>query len=273
MTRDRAMSCWADWCQSLWGQGEPSWIQRDGQDHYYRNTVVIPALIESTIRSQCAPEALVDLGSGDGYTTGLFLTQIERLVKPVGTVVLVDRSRVQLDLALKALPRAKAIESDLTADCWIPLALHAPSPRIFLSIFVLQEIPVLEPFLRNLIRVMSPDDLYLAVIVAPMYSESLRKRGSLEVVDLEGAEFGDWDWAGRYPISTPSGDIFLPHFQRHLSAYQSAFERSSLRIVHCHSLKVPPTRESYEIFSPTAYGRAIVGKRSSMLFVLKRQER
>ena len=56
---------WKSWSEYLWKKAEDSWISRDGQDHFYRNKVIIPAL-EKELEKASGIKSIIDLGCGDG---------------------------------------------------------------------------------------------------------------------------------------------------------------------------------------------------------------
>src|SRR5918912_3186313 len=139
-------SNWNKWCKHLWRESEGMWIKRDGQDHFYREQVVLPALVKQIRKERQDFRTLVDLGSGDGHVTNLFLEELRRQERNVESVLLVDQSGAQLQIA-KALPslkEAQTLQRDLIDDDWVTAASETTAPRIFLSVFVFQEIPILE---------------------------------------------------------------------------------------------------------------------------------
>jgi hypothetical protein len=259
-------SNWNKWSERLWQQSEGLWIKRNGQDHFYREQVVLPALLQAINKSNQTFKTLVDLGSGDGHVTNALLEGLHRQGKEISTVILVDRSQVQLEIALSLpfLKEAQAVESDLIADDWPGEVSQSTPPRIFLSVFVFQEIPSLDVFIERVSKAIGPTDIGLAVFVAPAYSDLLRQRGAIQVVE-EGTSATEWEWAAMYPISIESKVIFLPHFQRSMEMYRGILEQHNLRMSPPVYLSVPDTPTSREIFGHTIYGQGIIGAKSSVL--------
>lgn len=260
---------WNKWCKHLWRESEGMWIKRDGQDHFYREQVVLPALLKETRKEHLDFRTLVDLGSGDGHVTNLFLEGLRSQRGNVESVLLVDQSDIQLQIA-KALPslkEAQTIQKDLIDDDWVTAVLETPAPRIFLSVFVFQEVPVIETLIERISRALGSDDICLAVFVAPSYSDSLRKGEAIRVVE-QGSHSTDWEWAGLYPISIESAVIFLPHFQRSLQVYQEVTATHGLKMSEPNYLSVPDTPKAREVFGRTIYGQGIIGVRSSVLISL-----
>jgi hypothetical protein len=245
------------------------WIKRDGQDHFYREQVVLPALLKEIHKERQDFRTLVDFGSGDGHVTNLFLEGLRDQERNMESVLLLDQSSVQLQIA-KALPSlkdAQTLQKDLIDDDWVTAVLDTPAPRIFLSVFVFQEIPVLETLIERISRAAASTDICLAVFVAPSYSDALRKHEAIRVIE-QGGSSTDWEWAGMYPISVDSAVIFLPHFQRSLQVYQEIAAKHGLIMAEPKYLSVPDTPKAREVFGRTIYGQGIVGAESSVLISL-----
>ncbi|HKO60493.1 MAG TPA: hypothetical protein VJV03_04980 [Pyrinomonadaceae bacterium] len=189
----------------------------------------------------------------------------------IESVLLLDQSHVQLQIA-KALPslkEAQTLHTDLVDDDWVTEVLKTPEPRVFLSVFVFQEIPVLETLIERISRAAGSTDVCLSVFVAPSYSDALRKGQAIRVIEQGGAST-DWEWAGMYPISVDSAVIFLPHFQRSLQVYKEIATKYGLRMSDPNYLSVPITPEAREVFGRTIYGQGIVGVKSSVLISLRK---
>lgn len=265
-------SNWNKWSEQLWQRSEGLWIKRNGQDHFYREQVVLPALLNAINKSNQSFKTLVDLGSGDGHVTNVLLESLHTQGRKISSVILVDRSQIQLEIALLLpfLKEAQAVESDLIADDWASDVSQSISPRIFLSVFVFQEIPSVEILIERISKTMAPTDIGLAVFVAPTYSDLLRQRGAIQVVE-EGTHATEWEWAGMYPISIESTMIFLPHFQRSMDMYQSILAQHNLHMSQPVYLSVPDTPTSREIFGHTIYGQGIIGAKSSVLISFRKE--
>jgi SAM-dependent methyltransferase len=235
--------------------------------------VVIPAIRREAQLSRSGFRTLVDLGSGDGFVTAELLRDVPR--EYVQRIVLVDRSTAQLRIARARaqLRRAEILAGDILSRAWVRKVAATPSPRLLLSVFVLQELPSLRDFFLGLASCMSADDSALCVIVAPTYSASLARRGATELVSRGELGRVDWVWAGRYPISLASSrTIYLPHFQRPLRTYREAASKAGLSVKGARCLAVPPSERARRVFTDTAYGNEIVGRTSSLLLTIRRRQ-
>lgn len=263
---------WNKWSEGLWHKSEGLWIKRNGQDHFYREQVVLPALLKEIAETRQCFKTLVDLGSGDGHVTNVFLAELQKQEQKVDFVVLVDRSHLQLQIALSLpfLKEAEVVEKDLIADDWATPVSQSLSPRIFLSVFVFQEIPSLGSLIERISKAMTTTDIGLAVFVAPAYSDSLRNRGAIQVVE-QGTSATEWEWAGMYPISIESNVIFLPHFQRSMDTYRGILAQYDLLMSEPTYLSVPDTPKTREVFGHTIYGQGIIGAKSSVLVSFRKK--
>jgi len=260
-----------DWTERMWADAEPKWVARDGQDSFYRDYVVVPGLMRA-IRRFVARDVveLLDLGCGDGYCTENLVASMRTAGFAPSRVLLLDRSTVQLQLAVRRrnLNGAKVIHTDLSDSGWFSLVPKRVSQRLLISVFVVQELPVLQPLLLGLRALMSNADVALLVTTAPEYSALLlRRRAILEPV--KNPTDTDWHWRGLYPIDGAAGRLYLPHFQRTVMDYKRVISALGLRCIAADYLSVPDNRKATSVFSETIYGRHIVGIRSSVLLAIQ----
>lgn len=274
--RDRVsaeVTYWNRWSEVLWHRNEGLWIRRNGQDHFYREQVVIPTLVEEIKGANQQFRTLIDLGSGDGYTTNRLLEELEKVGIRIGSVFLVDRSTVQLEIAsaLPLLRNARFIDKDLIEDNWADAVMTSESPRVFLSVFVLQEVPRVDIFFSIMSRVIDPTDVCLAILVDPEYSDRLYRDSTIRVAEENGDQDTEWEWAGEYPITIDEDNkIYLPHFQRRINIYQQIAARNGLSMTVSRSLIVQDTPQAREIFGHTVYGQGIIGVSSSILLTIRK---
>ena len=91
----------------MWEKAESAWISRDGQDNYYRNRVVLPALLEKLADLSIESLNIIDIGSGDGYCINQLVHVLKRRDKGIIKITLVDRSESQLHVAITRGPSEK----------------------------------------------------------------------------------------------------------------------------------------------------------------------
>ncbi|MDD3789501.1 MAG: hypothetical protein PHO94_12515 [Petrimonas sp.] len=260
-----------NWTELVWANAEKLWIARIGQDYYYRDNVTNPGLRYSITKYlRYGQVELVDLGSGDAYcTVGLLSEPLIREVD-IPFITLIDRSRMQLDIACSRpkLERAVPVISNFLENDWHLNILSRQIPRIFISTFLVQELPVLSPFLRGLRCLMSEKDIAFILTVAPDFSDLLQQRGL--ILNTSNASCGDdWKWSGLYPIESTTGRFFLPHFQRSESTYEKLFKIYDFHCLQTDYLTVPTNRQSISIFKNTIYGKSILETPSSVIFTLR----
>lgn len=132
---------WKKWSVHLWEQAENEWISRNGQDHFYRIKVVLPAL-EKEIRTATSLQSIIDLGCGDGFMLGHLLKRKAISIKKIRNIVLIDRSDRFLKRAKSRIqgPSVLTVKADLDDQSWIPRVKETKPRRLFLSKFFVQEI-------------------------------------------------------------------------------------------------------------------------------------
>jgi ubiquinone/menaquinone biosynthesis C-methylase UbiE len=260
------------WTKQVWKGAEAKWIARDGQDSYYRNKVAIPGLINNIIQLyEPGPIDLIDVGCGDGYLTDSLVVNIaSRGLQPIN-IFLLDQSRKQLSIAVKRSHLNKAIKIDcnLLDSDWSTRIPISNRRRLIMSVFVVQELPSLQPFLTGLSRIMKSKDVSIFLTVAPSYSASLARRSIIRSI-VKGDQYDDWQWRGLYPIDSDAGIFYLPHFQRTTAYYKWQFSRHGIQCVHIDYRALPVDEGAISLFSKTIYGKGIVGTKSSLILVFKK---
>ena len=79
------------------------------------------------------------------------------------------------------LKNAHFCQRDLMDSNWSRVVLPTKGEqRLVLSLFVLQELPALEPVITGLAHILASDDIALILIVAPSYSAKLSKTRNLK---------------------------------------------------------------------------------------------
>jgi SAM-dependent methyltransferase len=258
---------WVNWSEQLWHNAEHGWMTRNGQDHFYRETVVLPALLRAVTAPSLPkrPVSIVDLGCGDGHTASLIISELERRQIHL-SVTLADRS-LRLLRAARQYPELTSLDMvrvDFMNRTWWRKFTKLQHPTVFLAVFLLQELFELTSFFEGIRKLMLEHDRLLVVVPAPRYSESLRRQSRARVVEM-GAITNDWRWAGEYPISIPGGFLALPHFQRTLEDYSRAATMHNIKLIRHDDLCVPDTQAARSVFAETIYGYDIIGRPSAKL--------
>jgi trans-aconitate methyltransferase len=269
---EQSLSVWTSWCNRLWEKAETAWIDRVGQDHFYRERVVVPSLITSITSLKPPARTLIDIGCGDAYVTEKLFETPRLQRSAIHDILLVDRSRSELAAAKKrkCLSGARFHEADLLEGDSLGSVATMPSPKVILAIFVLQELPCLESLLHDLYQTMHADDLCLAVFPAPSYATRLFRTGLMRRVSLAVPQKRDWSWAGEYPISVNSHIIYLPYFHRTVKMLRQLLARAGFGIVDCRFLTVLDSPEATMVFRESVYGEGIVGVHSSVLMEIRK---
>lgn len=261
---------WSAWAESKWRSAESGWVERGGQDHFYRQSVVLPSLLGEILSGSSVPASILEVGCGDGCTVSLLVAGLmERGIGP--SLAFLDRSEGLLESARRdpSIGSARFVQSDLGDSGWHREVGDLQRPALILAIFVLQEMPQLGTVFRGLSKLMTPGDRFIAVVPAPRFAEQLREAGRLRLAQ-EGRRNDDWEWVGEYPIPTEKGTLALPHFQRSIGGFERAAIADGLALVGHRYLQVPGTSEARAIFRGTDYGEEIVGANSSLLLIFSR---
>ncbi len=274
------------WVRSLWNEASPRWAGRTGQDMNYRSRVTHPFLVDS-IRSHTPRGNLniLDLGCGDGVL--LEDNRFLDVIGPGGNYLGVDISEPLLEKVRSQLPRGSVsfLTMNLT-DPNLPQAVRAVRPDwdLIFSVFVVQEIPAVETFFRNLGALLAPRTRALLITVHPDFAEWLRREGHLRLYEDVMAESSKrnafWRWAGAYPIvDEPFQPFYLPHFQRTIDDYRRIIESSGLYVEEM--IELPAERditalvsESISPFRPfptNVYWPRIAEKPSSLALSIRKR--
>jgi hypothetical protein len=262
---------WRHFAKCLWEREEQKWISRNGQDHFYRIKVVLPS-IEDEIQKTKKVRTLIDLGCGDAFVLGQLLRIRKAGIKKLEEIVLIDRLKKLLEIAKSKLNFSPVItiKADLESETWIPVVSRTKGKRLFLSVFVLQELPDLKRFLSSLSKVFCSGDTGIFVTVAPVFASCLVASRKMKRIIKNGSEGTDFKWAAEYPISNNSRTIYLPYFHRTINDYRKELKQQAFRVVNVRYLSVPETKICRKIFEDTAYGNHIIGHPSSLMLVVKK---
>ncbi len=259
------------WAKQVWKDAEAKWIARNGQDSYYRDKVAIPGLLNNIIQLyEPGPIDLIDIGCGDGHFTDALVVNIANHGFQPSRIFLLDQSKKQLSIAIKRphLNKAIKIECNLLDSDWSTRISLSNRRCLFISVFVIQELPSLQPFFIGLSRIMKSEDMAIFLTVAPSYSASLARRSSILSI-VKGGQYDDWQWRGLYPIDSDAGIFYLPHFQRTTAYYKSHFSKHGIQCVRIDYRALAADEDAISLFSKTIYGKGIVGTRSSVILILK----
>lgn len=262
---------WKAWSKDLWKEAENSWISRDGQDHFYRNKVIIPAL-EKELRKVTKLRSIVDLGCGDAYVLDRLLKKRILRADKTSEIVLIDRSKRLIKIAKSRLhvPSLRSVNADLDDETWVSMVRNTKPNRLFLSIFLIQEMPRLNRLISNLGKVLGQGDLGLFITVAPFFANLLMSSGKMHR-ELKSSANGHFKWAAAYPIANNSRPLYLPYFHRTKKEYERILNKYGMKLENHLYLSVPDSKYSRQIFENTLYGSAIFNKPSSMLLLVKRK--
>ncbi len=271
------LSWWRRWCELLWDRAEAGWIDRQGQDHLYRRRVVVPAL--QVAAAHMTFDSIIDIGSGDGSMTSAFV----RTLPPAKRrhVVCLDHSSKQLWIArrnLSDLTQVSCVHGDVCSDIFWSQAKggvnRASQSRLWISVFMLQELPSLKILLKNMAQCMAPGEQFLAITTSPsfvdfMICDAWRRYG------VRREAFGCWPqdftYAMEYPVPVADGTcITLPHFQRWPKHFRRQADAAGLVMKGWRDLTVPWTLETERVFGSTIYGRDILERASSVLMTFER---
>ena len=185
MTEDDYIKKAELWAASLWRETLTRWSGRSGQDKNYRQNVINPAVL-SLLHERFPDQGIriLELGCGDGV-----------LLNDPKWRELIDNGGAYLgiDISAELIGKARHNHIGENIDFLIGnLADPALADSIVsrneswdcvLSIFMLQEIPNLEPVLGNLGRIMSGGCPAVLIAVHPDFADWLMKEERMRKVD------------------------------------------------------------------------------------------
>ncbi len=218
-------------------------MDTSGTDRYYRENVVIPSLVREALTEWF--ESFVDIGSGDGYGTELFLAACEQKGRVFPSVT----------------PIALSAEHDWSADI-----RSTAGPRFLTLNYVLQELPNLNAFFQTLANSMEPGDVCTAIVVHPDYADALNKLGKLTHAQKAGPG-DDWNYTAKYPIAVEHKIIYTPFFSRSFNTYIQSAAAHGLSMYTPISLRLPNNKTSRDLYRGSVYGEEILYVSSSALLI------
>jgi SAM-dependent methyltransferase len=273
------------WASSLWEIANTRWPERVGQDKNYRKYVVHPYLEKLMRRWFHCGIRIMDLGCGDCAL--LEDSRFADRIRMGGSYLGID---ISSELIEKAGARHQGKEISFLRG---NLADHSLAEQIgkvgrdwnaVISVFVIQEVPDLNTFLRNLSGLVSPGSLIIIVSVHPSFGEWLLDEGRMWTednlrIDFESKEL--WRWAGYYPIvDEPHEPFYLPYFHRTIEDYTEAFARAGLKISEIRGipdpkLDIPALKESrispFFQFEKNLYWPKIVDEPSALIITAEKE--
>lgn len=268
---------WLDWCMQLWNDAERAWLNRNGQDHFYREFVTIPALVKE-VQNLKSVKTIVDLGCGDGYPLQLFLEHTKGMFNHKRNVVIVDRSKTLLEYAKSSLAekgiKTTAIEQELDSPELYTQISAFPGPKLMLSLFVLNEMVCISNLFLKLADQLEPLDRIIAIVVHPDFAKELLSDNTYKLRANSASEnlfsCKEFQWASSYPISTNDESFYLPYFHRTINDYELQLCSAGLKLVHSLELCVPETKEAHEYYDNSDYGSSIINTPSSLLLFIEK---
>ena len=150
------------------------------------------------------------------------------------------------------------------------------------SIFVLQELPVLDNFLHEIRQALSPTGKAFFLLVHPDFGIAMLKKSALVInQNLSYLPNAEWEFAAAYPIvEEKSQTFFLPYFHRSKSNYLAKLEKHFriLRIVDLKPLQRNVAFCQKKNISPfyshpgNIYWPEIIEQPSSLLITVRKKE-
>ncbi len=260
------LKLWKEWSRRIWKEADSEWVKREGQDLIYHNEVVVPHILEA-IKDNNSFCNVVDLGAGDGYPLQKL---IEKNRFNLHNCLLIDESEYKLNYARRRLKKYDTcvLVADLQSFSWVQKVKSLSSPKLIISIFVIQELPYLQHFADNLKQAINDNDVTLLVTVAPIFGYNLLKGKGLIIRKWKNTKMKDWKWVAKYPVPTDHKVIYLPYFHRTLTDYRKIFSKSGLKIEKSKYLYLE-VKEAKNHFVNTVYENYIFKMPSSLLFEIK----
>lgn len=237
------------WVQSVWQNAQSNWAGREGQDRAYRVHVIIPAVCRLLAGYFPGKNiGILELGCGDGAL--LESNDFQRLFGDEGFYHGIDIAEPLLESARKKhTARNVTFQHGNIADPSLPDTVQSRYTKAdaVVSVFMIQEVPNLDVYMRNLSRLTLPGALAVTVSVHPDFADWLASEDRLPIEKKLGgdSEFTafQWRWAGLYPIvEEVNGTFYLPHFHRTTEDYKMYLKRYGFSIERIIDLP-EPTKE------------------------------
>ena len=260
----------ARWAESLWDEIGNLWADRKGQDHVYREQVtskfLMVAITNHILKHNLRSWQLVDLGCGDGIPTSKLIMKLNELssnceseisILP-DSILLIDRSQPLLSAASQNIDRVlhqsttmssdrqdtskfknllsrrrlscSAFAIDLVTD-YLDSHIDGTKSNIFISEFVLQELPSLSNLFSSLSVTLNKDSLAIFIIPHPVFANQLLNDKRIPSAHIAApGDACDWEWCGEYPVPNGRTMLYLPHFQRSLDLIREKGSEHKLHI-------------------------------------------
>jgi 2-polyprenyl-3-methyl-5-hydroxy-6-metoxy-1,4-benzoquinol methylase len=235
MERIKILNNTDDWVKSLWNDSAKRWSNRIGQDKKYRKYIINPFISKILTEKYDNGEiSLLELGCGDGAIWEE--KKISDIFHKKGKYLGVDISTELInDASIKNIaPNLEFLQCDLVSpDAVETITAIEKKWDLILSVFVVQEVPDIDSFMKNTAEMMNSNTTSLIITVHPDFAVWLEKNSRMKTAEQIVTCYDDkmplWRWAGYYPIvDEPYETFYLPYFHRTVEDMNYFFNKYGL---------------------------------------------
>lgn len=276
-TIEERLSRYEENVNRLWNIAWPKWANRSREEDWYRQHCISPIL--GTAIAGAAPETIriIDLGAGDGRAVNMLLEELQNRDVTVDSLLMIERypKFVEAIRGKSALEFQQTIkecevvpESLRNVSAWTNQIKSFPFPTVYLTQYVIQELPELRSFFTGLGNSMDSQDTCICVIPEPSFVNKLTSNG-IVIIEEQGNDDTDWSWFGTYSTGRNTERILLPHFDREVDVIITAAENCHLKLLATIPVTAPDTNEARENLGESVYGETIINVASSRILIFR----
>lgn len=241
---DRLILKAKEWATNLWEKADLSWRRRR-QDYNYRKFIARPGLYD-VLRcfSPINDGIFLDVGCGGGSET-IYIRDSLAKFGNTGMMYGFDPRGEFIEIAKKKINNNLALSLNFENNSFgkfIEKYKLTGKANLVVSVFVLQDLPDIDEFIKNVNTCLVSSGLGIFLLVHPNFAEKMLRKDALKInksLNPKNDEIS-WRFAAEYPIVEENNQtFFVPYFHRTIRDYRT-FMSKYFKNIDFINLKLKP---------------------------------